>query len=331
MKTKKRIFSGIQPTGSLHIGNYIGALKNFTDYQTEEYEPIFSIVDLHAITIPKDPNELENNIIEITKMYLANGLDPKKSIIFVQSSRPEHAELAWIINCFTSFGELSRMTQFKEKTGKSKDLATAGLFNYPVLMAADILLYDTDIVPVGDDQKQHLELTRNIAQRMNNKFGKDTFIVPKEDIRKNGSRIMSLTNPEEKMAKSATNINSFIALRDDADTIRKKIKKAVTDSGKEIVYSPKKPALYNLLTIYSSFSGETISDVVDRYQGRGYAEFKQDLAEIIIQGLAPIQARLDDLDNDPRYITKVLAEGSQKAAPLADATLSRIKNKIGLG
>ncbi|MDD3481098.1 MAG: tryptophan--tRNA ligase [Patescibacteria group bacterium] len=329
MDKKKRVFSGIQPSGSAHIGNYIGAIRNWAAGQ-EGKDNIFCVVDLHAITVPQDPKELEENILETAKIIIAAGIDPEKSILFVQSDRPEHAELAWILNCHTQMGELSRMTQYKEK-GEGKQSVSAGLFDYPVLMAADILLYDTDEVPVGDDQKQHVELARDIAGRINSRYGKDTLVIPKPTIKKEGARIMSLSDPKKKMAKSAKGENSYIALRDDADTIRRKIKKAVTDSGSEIVYGKDKPALANLLTIYSAFADEKIQDIVERYKGKGYAEFKQDLAEVVVQGLAPIQARLDDLDNDPGYVVKVLADGAQKAAPIASATLGRVKNKIGLG
>lgn len=377
MNTKPRVFSGIQATGNVHIGNYLGAIKNWVNDQDEK-ENFFCVVDLHAITIPKDPKVLRENIQEAAKILLACGIDPKKSVLFVQSNRHEHSELSWILNCFTNFGELSRMTQFKDKkkgiegkinnqiidvilktlnkhgsriTPKEKiEIAntvfeettelrdklinqnvSVGLFDYPVLMAADILLYDTDLVPVGADQKQHVELTRNIAERLNNKFG-DVFTVPKPDIRDTGARIMALDNPKTKMAKSADTIYNYIALRDDPEVIRKKIQKAVTDSGSEIVYNPeKKPALANLLTIYSGFSDEPISEIVAKYQGKGYADFKKDLADVIIYGLRPIQDRLRELDEDPKYIAEILSAGSQKAAPIAAATLARVKNKIGLG
>lgn len=330
MDKKKRVFSGIQPSGSAHIGNYIGAIRNWAQDQEEGKENIFCVVDLHAITVPQDPKELEGNILETAKIIIAAGIDPEKSALFVQSSRPEHSELAWILNCNTQMGELSRMTQYKEK-GEGKTSVSVGLFDYPVLMAADILLYDTDEVPVGDDQKQHVELARDVATRINSRYGKDTLVMPAPTIKKEGARIMALDDPKKKMAKSAKSGNSYIALRDNADAIRRKIKKAVTDSGSEIVYAKDKPALANLLAIYSTFEGEEIKDIVERYKGKGYAEFKQDLAEVVVQGLAPIQARLDDLDNDPGYVTKVLAEGSAKVAPLAGATLGRVKNRIGLG
>lgn len=330
MEKKKRIFSGIQPSGIIHIGNYFGSIKNWLEYQSSQYDPIYCVVDLHAITTPKDPKELEQNILEVAKIYLASGIDPKKSTLFIQSSRPEHTELGWILSCFTPFGELSRMTQFKEKSEGKKEVM-AGLFNYPTLMAADILLYETDIVPVGDDQKQHLELTRNIAERFNKKFG-ETFIVPEPDIRKEGARIMGLDNPSNKMSKSAATEANWIALRDKPDVIRRKIQKAVTDTGSEIIYDKvKKPAISNMLSIYSLFAEENIETIVSRYQGKNYAEFKNDLADVVIGGLAPIQDNLEELDSDPSYVAKVLAEGSQKVAPIACATLTKVKEKIGLG
>lgn len=329
MDKKKRVFSGIQPSGSPHIGNYLGAIKNWVTNQ-ENRNNIFCIVDLHAITVPKESKQLKENITETAKILLATGIKPEGSIIFVQSDRPEHSELAWILNCFTQMGELSRMTQYKEK-GEGKQNVSVGLFDYPVLMAADILLYDTDEVPVGEDQKQHVELARDIAKRMNNKFN-NLFVVPEPMIKKTGARIMALDNPKKKMAKSAGSDYNYIALRDEPDVIRKKIQKAVTDSGSEIVYDvSKKPALANLLTIYSLFADEKIEDIVAKYKGRGYADFKKDLAETIIYGLAKVQDRLRELDEDPKYIAEVLAEGAEKAAPIAAATLARVKEKIGLG
>lgn len=330
MEKKKRIFSGIQPSGLLHIGNYLGAIKNWGEYQGPGYESIFCIVDLHAITVPQDPEALKKNILELTKVYIASGIDPKKSTLFIQSDRPEHAEMGWILSCFTPYGELSRMTQFKEK-GEGKKEVTAGLFSYPTLMAADILLYETDIVPVGEDQKQHIELTRNIAERFNHKYGQ-TFVIPEPDIRKEGARIMGLDNPLSKMSKSAASEANWIALRDPADVIRRKIQKAVTDTGSEIIFDKvKKPAISNLLNIYALFADENVETVVNRYSQKTYSDFKNDLADVVISGLAPLQESLAELDSDPGYVAKVLAEGSQKAAPIASATLTRVKEKIGLG
>lgn len=329
MERKTRVFSGIQASGSPHIGNYLGAIKHWAAEQ-EGKENFFCVVDLHAITTPQDPETLRFNINEAAKILLASGIDPAQSTLFVQSDRPEHSELAWILNCFTGFGELSRMTQFKEK-GEGKADVSVGLFDYPVLMAADILLYDTESVPVGEDQKQHVELTRNIAERMNNKF-KGMFVVPDADIKKTGARIMALDNPTKKMSKSAGSENSYIAIRDDAETIRKKIAKAVTDTGAEVKYDKEnKPAISNLLTIYSGFADESVEEIEKRYVGKSYAEFKKDLAEVVIAGLAPIQDQLAELDADPTYVAKVIAEGAQKAAPIAASTLIRVKEKLGLG
>jgi tryptophanyl-tRNA synthetase len=326
---RKRIFSGIQASGSPHIGNYLGAIKHWAAEQ-DGRENFFCVVDLHAITVPQDPEVLRFNITEAAKILLASGIDPEKSTLFVQSDRPEHTELGWILNCFTGFGELSRMTQFKDK-GEGKKDVSVGLFDYPVLMAADILLYNTHLVPVGDDQKQHVELTRNIAEKMNKRFD-DLFVLPEPDIKKVGARIMSLDNPHKKMSKSAGSEYSYIAVRDKPELIRKKISKAVTDTGSDIVFDPeKKPAISNLITIYALFADEKIEVIVERYQGKGYGDFKKDLAEVIIEGLAPIQDRLEELDQNPQYVAKVLSDGSQKAGPIASATLLRVKEKLGLG
>lgn len=329
MEKNITVFSGIQPSGSAHIGNYLGAIRNWANNQDGK-KNIFCVVDLHAITTPQDPSNLSKNILETAKVIIASGVNPKESSIFIQSNRPEHSELAWILNCNTQMGELSRMTQYKDK-GEGRISASVGLFDYPVLMAADILLYNTNEVPVGEDQKQHVELARDLAKRVNVKYGKDTVTVPEPIINNKGARVMALDNPKKKMAKSAGSENSYIAIRDEPDMIRKKIKKAVTDSGTEIIYSPKKPALKNLLTIYSLFADEMIDDIVARHKGRGYANFKEELAEIIVQGLSPIQTKLKDLDNEPEYVAKILAEGSERVAPIAQSTLSRVKNKIGLG
>lgn len=329
MKNKSKVFSGIQPSGSAHIGNYLGAIKGWAENQAGK-ENIFCIVDLHTITMPQDPSILSKNILETAKIIIASGVDPKKSSLFVQSNRPEHAELAWILNCNTQMGELARMTQYKDK-GKGKESASVALFDYPVLMAADILLYDTNEVPVGEDQKQHVELTRILAKRMNSKYGEGTVIVPESIIKNNGARIMSLDNPNKKMTKSADRKNSYIALRDTPEEIRKKLKKAVTDSGSEIEFTENKPALRNLLTIFSSFTEQKIVEIATEYQGKGYAKFKADLAEVVINGLMPIQKRLKDLDDNPSYVAKVLTEGNKKVAPIAEQTLLRIKSRIGLG
>ncbi|PIZ01083.1 tryptophan--tRNA ligase [bacterium (Candidatus Howlettbacteria) CG_4_10_14_0_8_um_filter_40_9] len=315
----KRIFSGIQPSGEMHIGNYLGAIKNWVDLQND-CENIFCIVDLHAITVPQEPKILKRRIREIAKIYIACGIDPKKSTIFVQSDRPEHSELGWILNCFTYVGELSRMIQFKDKSEKGgADSSTVGLFDYPVLMAADILLYHTNLVPVGEDQKQHVEIARDIAKRMNNKF-KGLFTIPEPLMKKETARIMGLDNPQKKMSKSAASEYNYIMLRDEPEIIEKKIKKAVTDE----------KGIDNLAVIHSSFSGKSTADIKKEFAGRN-ADFKKELAGVIIEGLAPIQSKLRELDKNPAYIEKVLKDGAEKVRPLAEKTISEVKKKIGLG
>lgn len=351
----KRIFSGIQPSGVLHLGNYIGAIKQFVELQDKADDAIFCVVDLHAITVPQDPKELQKNILSVAAMYIACGIEPEKSTIFVQSDRPEHSELAVILNCFTTFGELKRMTQFKDKSqryilkekidGKEisrkiisqeeyeefkQNKVNVGLFDYPVLMAADILLYQTTDVPVGDDQKQHLEITRNIAERINNKFG-NLFVVPNPLIKKEGARIMGLDDPKTKMSKSASSALNYIALTDDADTIKNKIKKAVTDSGSEIKSGADKPALTNLLTIYSEISGKSVSELEKEFEGKGYGEFKDALAEEIIKFLSPIQQKYNALMSEPDKLRQILQDGAKKIEPIAQKTLTEVKSKIGLG
>ena len=326
----KRVFSGIQPTGVIHIGNYLGALKNWVKLQ-DEYECIYCIVDQHAMTVSQDPRELKDSILYTAKILLALGIDPQKSIFFVQSDVPEHTELAWILNCYTYFGELRRMTQFKEKTGNNQEASGVGLFTYPVLMASDILLYQTDMVPVGEDQKQHLELTRTIARRINNLYG-EVFNVPEPVINALGARIMGLDDPKSKMSKSSSSEYSYIALTDTPENISRKIQFAVTDSGKEVILDEdKKPAVSNLLTIYNMFSDIPISELVTKYKDQGYAGFKKDLAEVVIKGLEPIQKNISRFQNDDDNIRKILSEGAQKAKRIASATLRQIKDKIGMG
>lgn len=326
---KKRVFSGAAPSGILTIGNLIGAINNWVKLQ-DDYESIFCIVDLHAITVRQDPKLLKSRSREFIKNYLACGIDPQKSTIFIQSHVKEHTELAWILGCYTYFGELSRMTQFKEKSARHKQNINVGLFNYPVLMAADILLYQTDVVPVGEDQKQHIEITRNLAERFNGLYGK-TFTIPEGLILKEGARIMNLLEPNSKMSKSDENKQNVILLRDNPDLISQKIQKAVTDSGTEIRSGRDKPALTNLLTIYSAFTKKTISEIEKDYFGKGYAEFKKDLAEVIINGLKPIQEKLKELDQNPGYIEKILQESADEIRPIAEKTILEVKNKIGLG
>lgn len=326
----KRIFSGIQPSGVLHLGNYLGAIKQWIELQNDpENELIFSIVDLHAITVPQDPKVLQEKILEVAAIYLACGVDPKKSKIFIQSSRPEHTELAWILNCFTGMGELSRMTQFKDKSEK-QSLVSTGLFDYPVLMAADILLYNTTLVPVGDDQKQHVELARDLAIRMNKKFG-DLFTIPEPQIKKESARIMGLDDPRKKMSKSASSANNYIALVDDPNLIRQKIKRAVTDSGNKIEVAPDKPAISNLLNIYSGMAGKTVTEIEQEFKGKSYGEFKESLAEEVVRFLAPIQSKFKKLMSDRDELIKILEFGSQLVAPIAQNTLEKVKSAVGLG
>lgn len=325
----KTIFSGVQPSGVLHIGNYFGAIKQWVEFQNSgEYRTIFCIVDEHAITVPQEPENLRRKTMEVAMIYLSSGIDPKKSIIFIQSHVPEHAELAWILNTITPVGELQRMTQFKDKTQKQKSVL-AGLLNYPVLMAADILLYQTNLVPVGEDQFQHVELAREIARKFNNQFG-ETFVLPEVIPNQFGKRIMGLDDPLKKMSKSAENPNNHIALFDSPEIVKEKIKTAVTDSGKEIIFDPKKkPAISNLLTIYSLFSGKTIKEIESDYVNKGYEEFKKGLAEVMIGGLAPLQKKYQDLEKNPDYVMAVLREGAEKAKKIASQTLKQVKQKIG--
>lgn len=323
----KRVFSGIQPTGNIHLGNYIGALKQFIPLQ-EEAECFFCIVNLHALTIPRDPEELRQKTKKVAGLYLAVGLDPNKSTLFVQSHNPAHSEAAWLLQCVTRMGELSRMTQYKDK-GKGSDSATAGLFSYPVLQAADILLYQTDIVPVGEDQKQHLELSRDLAQRFNGQYG-DVFKVPEPKIGKTGARIMGLDHPEKKMSKSADSEYNRIELLDEPDKIVKKFKRAVTDSENEIYYDPEnKPGVSNLLAIYSEMSGESIESLVNRYQGKGYGHLKLDTAEAVIQVLKPLQERYEKV-MESGEVERILSEGGQRAREVSYQTLLNMQQAMGL-
>ncbi len=388
----KRLFSGIQPSGNLHLGNYLGAIKQWVEMQND-HEALFCIVDLHAITVPQDPVELRHKTLEIAKIYLASGIDPEKSTLFIQSQVHEHTELGWILNTIAQNGDLMRMTQFKDKAKgviddyhealgelrskeiilermkeyfKSNDVsveevlrankpeevvkmisdlslevsqniysrfrdsfnsAGVGLFDYPVLMAADILLYDTNVVPVGDDQLQHIELTRTLARRFNEKFG-ETFIIPEGKVTKEGARIMGLDDPSKKMSKSASSEYNYIALTDDADTVRRKIKKAVTDSGSEIVYGDEKPALKNLINIYTLLSGKTAREIEVMYQGKGYGDFKTDLAEVIVNFLTPFQERLAKISDEE--VLEILKAGAEKVKPLARAKMKQVYDAVGL-
>jgi len=329
-KTKqKRAFSAMQPTSQLHIGNYIGALKQWAEFQ-DKYQCIYGIVDLHAITVPQDPKELAKNIQNLAALYIAGGIDPEKSIIFVQSHNPDHAVLAWLLSCVASVSQLKRMTQYKTKSEKLKGEASVALFDYPILMAADILLYQADIVPVGDDQKQHVELTRDLANRFNNQFGQ-TFKIPESKILKVGARIMSLQNPTQKMSKSDPNQSATLDLLDTPDEIMKKVQSAVTDSGREIKFDEKnKAGISNLLAIYSQTSDQTIQELEQKYQDRGYGEFKKDLAETVITFLKPMREKYQKISQDPAYIKAVLREGLEKIRPISQKTLQEAYEKIGL-
>ena len=324
----KRVFSGVQPTGNIHIGNYMGALKQFVELQ-DENECIYCIVDMHSITVPQDPKELRKHTLDVAALYMAVGIDPSKSIIFVQSDVPGHAELSWILTCNSYTGELSRMTQFKDKS-KGKESAPTGLFTYPILMAADILLYDTDIVPVGNDQKQHIELCRDIAIRINNKY-KKTFVVPDGRFLKAGARIMALDDPTKKMSKSAENIHSRISLLDEPNKIKKSIMRATTDSEGSIRFDPEnKPGVSNLLNIYSVFSGMEISDIEKKYEGCGYGDFKKELVEVTVDCLAPIKERFNEIRESDELI-RVLKDGAERASVIAEKTMKRVKENFGLG
>lgn len=328
-KPRPRVFSGIQPTGGIHIGNYLGAIRNWVQQQ-DLYDNIFCIVDLHAMTIPYDPKDLRERNLELARILLASGIDPERSILFVQSDVREHTELAWILGTLATFGELSRMTQFKDKSRGSERVG-AGLFFYPVLMAADIILYDADEVPVGEDQKQHIELTRDVAIRFNNTFG-ETFVIPEPDIKEAGARIMSLQDPTKKMSKSDPDPGSRIELDDSPDVIRRKIRRAVTDSEAEVRYDPEaKPAISNLLTIYHLFSGTPIPELEQRYVGKGYGDFKKDLGELVVEKLTPIQQRLAELEANPDEVIRILTEGAARARELAAAKMAHVREVTGLG
>lgn len=324
----KRVFSGVQPTGNIHIGNYLGALRQFVELQND-HECVYCIVDMHSITMPQDPKELRAHILDVAALYLAVGLDPEKAIIFVQSDVPGHAELSWILTCNSYTGELSRMTQFKDKS-RGSESAPTGLFTYPVLMAADILLYDTDVVPVGNDQKQHIELCRDIAIRINNKYGK-TFVVPEGRFLKEGARIMSLDDPTSKMSKSAENPLSRISLLDDEKAIKKAIMKATTDSEGIIKFDmEKKPGISNLLNIYSSFSGKPVAEIEKDYEGCGYGDFKKDLVQVTVDALTPIREKYEKIRHSEE-LTKILKDGAERANAISEKTMKRVKDSFGLG
>lgn len=327
MSDKKVVFSGVQPSGALTIGNYIGAIRNWADLQ-DEYECFYCVVDLHAITVPQVPKNLRKNTLDLLALYLASGLDPEKSTIFIQSHVSEHAELTWVLDTMSYMGQLSRMTQFKEKSKRSEENLNAGLFTYPVLMASDILLYQTDLVPVGEDQKQHLELARDLAERFNSRYS-ETFKVPGPLIKTVGAKIMSLQDPESKMSKSDQNDNGYILLLDKSDDIRRKIKRAVTDSYGEVRYREEQPGIMNLMNIYSAFSGESIKEIENRYEGVGYGKFKGDLAEVVVEGLKPIQEKYSYYIKNKDYLEEIYKKGAQKAERVAGKTLRKVYKKVG--
>jgi tryptophanyl-tRNA synthetase len=329
-QVKKRVFSGVQPTGNLHLGNYLGAIRNWVAVQAE-YDNIFCIVDLHAITVPIDPQELHLSIRQLAALYLACGLDTRYCKLFVQSHVRQHAEMSWIMNCYTPLGWLNRMTQFKSKAGENVESVSAGLYCYPTLMACDILLYQTNLVPVGDDQRQHIEFTRDLAQRFNSLYGQQVFTIPESQIREVGARIMALDDPTNKMSKSDPNDNSRINLLDDPKTIKKKIARATTDSLRLVTFDPQRPGITNLLTIYQLLTGKSELEIEAEFAGKGYGDFKAALTEQLIATLEPIQERYRALMNDLPTLEAILKQGADEVRPMAEATLQHVKNVVGLG
>ena len=325
---KKVLYSGMQATGTLTLGNYLGALKNWVEL-TDEYECIYGVMDLHSLTVRQVPAEFRKNARALYALYVAAGLDPEKNCIYYQSHVSGHAELGWILDCFTYMGELNRMTQFKDKAAKHADNINAGLYTYPVLMAADILLYQADVVPVGVDQKQHLEITRDIAERFNNIYG-DVFTIPEAYIGKKGAKIMSLQEPGKKMSKSDTNANATILLLDDTDTIIRKFKRAVTDSESEVRYAEEKPGISNLMDIYSAVTGKTYEEIEKEFAGKGYGDFKLAVGETVADHLKPLQERYEQLMKDKAYIESMIKQNDEKAAYYANKTLRKVQKKVGL-
>ena len=324
---EKVVFSGVQPSGELTIGNYIGAIRNWVDLQ-DEYKCYYCVVNQHAITVPQVAADLRRNTLEVLALFMACGINPEKSTLFIQSHVPAHAELSWVLNSITYMGQLNRMTQFKDKSKKSEENLNAALFTYPVLMAADILVYNADAVPVGDDQKQHLELARDLAERFNNKYS-DTFKVPEPLIGKESARIMSLQDPEYKMSKSDENENGYILILDKPEVIRRKVKRAVTDSVGVVAYNDEQKGVKNLINIYSSFTDKTPEEIVEMYDGKGYGDFKNDLAEVIVQALKPIQDRYDEIISDKEYLKGIYTEGAKKAEYEANKMLRKVYKKVG--
>lgn len=328
IERKKRILSGIQPTGTFTLGNYIGAVRNWGSLQ-EDFECLYMVADLHSLTVRQEPAALRRQTREAAAMLLAAGIDPKVSLLFVQSHVPAHVQLSWVLSCNTQFGELSRMTQFKDKSAKHADNVNAGLFTYPALMAADILVYNADLVPVGVDQKQHLELARNVAQRFNNLYS-PTFTLPEPYIAKTGAKIMSLQEPDKKMSKSDTNVNSFILMTDDADTILRKFKRAVTDSDGVVCAGDDKPGVTNLMSIYASLTGKTFADIEKEFEGQGYGVFKEAVAGSVIDAFRPIQSEYSRILADKEYLDGVLKEGAAAASRIADRMVAKVYKKVGL-
>ena len=328
VKDKKILYSGMQATGTLTLGNYLGALKNWLNWD-QEYECFYGVMDLHSLTVRQVPAEFRKNARALYALYVAAGLDPEKNCIYYQSHVSGHAELGWILDCFTYMGELNRMTQFKDKAAKHADNINAGLYTYPVLMAADILLYQADVVPVGVDQKQHLEITRDIAERFNNIYG-DVFTIPEAYIGKKGAKIMSLQEPGKKMSKSDTNANATILLLDDTDTIIRKFKRAVTDSESEVRYAEEKPGISNLMDIYSAVTGKTYEEIEKEFAGKGYGDFKLAVGETVADHLKPLQERYEQLMKDKAYIESMIKQNDEKAAYYANKTLRKVQKKVGL-
>ncbi len=326
--SKKPIFSGVQPSGALTLGNYVGALRHFVRLQ-EEYDCTYGVMDMHAITVRQNAADLRKRCISTMAMLVSCGIDPKRSTLFMQSHVSAHAELAWILDCYTYIGELSRMTQFKDKSKQHSDNVNAGLFTYPVLMVADILLYQSVGVPVGDDQRQHLELTRDVAARFNNAYG-EVFVVPEPLIAKHGARIMSLQEPTSKMSKSDENENAYITLIDPPDTVVRKIKRAVTDSDGEIRYGEDKPGVSNLLSIYAAMTNGSVEEAVAHFAGKGYGDLKSETADAVVAVLEPIQERYHQIMADKQYCNEIMTEGRERAAVAANKTLLKVKRKVGL-
>ena len=327
MEDKKIIFSGVQPSGNLTLGNYLGAIKNWVDIQ-KDYNCIYSMMDLHTITVSQTPADIRRRTLEVLALYIACGINPEETILFIQSHNPAHAELGWVLNCYTYMGELQRMTQFKDKCAKHADNINAGLFTYPSLMAADILLYQTDLVPVGEDQRQHLELTRDIAQRFNGIYG-DVFKVPDAYIGKVGARVMALQETTKKMSKSDENQNNIITLMDDPKVIMNKMKRAMTDSDTEVRFAEEKPGISNLLSIYCAVTGKTIAEAEKEFAGAGYGTFKTAVGEAVVAELEPVQKRVKELEANKDYLDAIIKSGAEKASRLADRTLTKVQKKVG--